>query len=124
MQRSVLIPTGPLPTSQGSSAPPRSTRAGSIHCRSVRAQAPNFVALESGPVRPVVRSATRFARKTADLSRYLVAEWVTVLGAAQIALLLVATIGSAVDVGSLRGAQTLLGPLNILGIGAFGFLGP
>ena len=82
------------------------------------------VAVAQGRTRPAVRSATRFARKTVDLSRYLVAEWVTVLGAAQIALLLVATIGSAVDVGSLRGAQTLLGPLNILGIGAFGFLVP
>ena len=82
------------------------------------------VAVVQAGVRPAVGSALRYARRTADLSRYLVAEWLTVLGAAQVALLLVAGIGSAVDVGALRGAQTLLGPLNILGIGAFGFLVP
>lgn len=82
------------------------------------------VAVAQARVRPAVGAALGYARRTLDLSRYLVAEWLTVLGAAQVALLLVAGIGSALDVGALRGAQTLLGPLNILGIGAFGFLVP
>lgn len=82
------------------------------------------VAMLQGRVRPAPRSSVDYLRRSSDLSRFLVAEWLTVLGAAQLALLLVATLGSALDVGSLRGAQTLLGPLNILGIGAFAFLIP
>jgi O-antigen/teichoic acid export membrane protein len=82
------------------------------------------VAVLQGRVAPAVASAMGYLRSTRYLSQVLVAEYVTVLGAAQIALLLIGTIGSAVDVGSIRGAQTLLGPLNILGIGAFSFLVP
>ncbi len=73
---------------------------------------------------PSVGDGVDFARRNRDLSRYLVAEWLTVLGAAQVALLLVGALGSAADVGSLRAAWTLLGPLTILVVGTFSFLVP
>lgn len=71
---------------------------------------------------PSPLAGLRFARRHARVSRFLVAEWVMVLGAAQLGLLTVAWLGTATDVGSLRGAQSLLGPINVLGIGVFGFL--
>ncbi len=71
---------------------------------------------------PSPTAGLRFARRHLDISRFLVAEWVLVLGAAQVGLLAVAWLGTPADVGSLRGAQTLLGPMNILGLGVFSFL--
>ncbi|MGQ0576680.1 MAG: hypothetical protein ACT4RN_21140 [Pseudonocardia sp.] len=71
---------------------------------------------------PSPAAGLRYARRHATVSRFLVAEWVMVLGAAQVGLLVVAWLGSAADVGALRGAQTVLGPMNILGLGVFGFL--
>jgi O-antigen/teichoic acid export membrane protein len=73
---------------------------------------------------PSVRGAREFARRGRDLSGYLVAEWLTLLGALQIALLVVGGIGSAADVGFLRASQTLLGPLNILVVATFSFWVP
>lgn len=73
-------------------------------------------------VAPAPARGPRFARRHLDVTRFLVAEWLMVLGAAQLGLLVVALLGSTADVGALRGAQTLLGPLNILGLGVFGFL--
>ena len=77
-----------------------------------------------GRVAPRPAAARGFARRTSGVSRYLVAEWLTVLGAAQLALLAVGVLGSPADVGSLRAAQTLLGPLTILVVGTLGFLLP
>lgn len=71
---------------------------------------------------PSVRAGIAFLRRHADISKFLVAEWLMVLGAAQLGLLAVAWLGSPADVGALRGAQTLLGPINVLGLGAFAFL--
>ena len=71
---------------------------------------------------PSLRAGLAFARRHADISRFLVAEWLLVLGAGQLGLLAVAWLGSPADVGSLRGAQTLLGPMNILGLGVFTYL--
>jgi O-antigen/teichoic acid export membrane protein len=71
---------------------------------------------------PSLRRGYEYARRHSDISRFLVLEWVLVLGAAQISLLIVAWLGSPADVGALRGAQTLLGPMNVLGLGAFSFL--
>jgi O-antigen/teichoic acid export membrane protein len=82
------------------------------------------VAVLWGKTRPSVRQGLRYARSTHDMSRYLVAEWLTVLGAAQLALLVISAIGSPADVGSLRAAQTLLGPLTILVVATFGFVVP
>jgi O-antigen/teichoic acid export membrane protein len=71
---------------------------------------------------PSPAAGLTFARRHADISRFLVAEWLLVLGAAQVGLLAVAWLGSPTDVGSLRGSQTLLGPMNILGLGVFSYL--
>jgi O-antigen/teichoic acid export membrane protein len=73
---------------------------------------------------PSLRRSREFVHRSHDLARYLVAEWLTVLGAAQLALLMVGVIGTVADVGSLRAAQTLLGPLTILVVATFGFLVP
>ena len=83
-----------------------------------------MVAVRWGGAWPSVRDAAGFARSTHDVSRYLVAEWLTVLGAAQLALLAISVIGSPADVGSLRAAQTLLGPLTVLVVATFGFVVP
>jgi O-antigen/teichoic acid export membrane protein len=55
-------------------------------------------------------------------SRFFLAEWVMVLGTTQISLLLVAASGSVRDIGALRGAQVLLGPVNLVAGSAFDFL--
>ena len=46
------------------------------------------------------------------------------LGSAQVAFLLVSVLGSVTDLGSLRGTQTLLGPLNIVGFAVLSFAVP
>lgn len=77
-----------------------------------------------GRTSPQLRAGIDYMRRHADLSRFMVAEWITVVGSGQLALLLVAYVGSVTDVGALRGAQTLLGPLNILSIAAMTFVVP
>jgi O-antigen/teichoic acid export membrane protein len=62
---------------------------------------------------PAVRGMRRWVREQLHLSGFLVAEYTVVMGTFQIALLLVGVIGAVADVGSLRGAQVLLGPLNV-----------
>ena len=59
-----------------------------------------------------------------DISRFLLFEWVTVLGSIQVALILVAIFGSVSDVGAIRGAQALLGPLNVIGLSVTAFTIP
>lgn len=82
-----------------------------------------LAAWQGGTLPSVVR-AVGYVAHNRDVSRFLVAEWLTVLGAAQVALLLVGTLGDATDVGALRAAWTLLGPLTILVVGSFAFLVP
>lgn len=65
-----------------------------------------------------------FLRRHRDISGYLTAEWVTVQGSVQVALLLVGVLGEISDVGSLRAALTLLGPPTLLVVVTFGFLIP
>lgn len=71
--------------------------------------------------RPRVTAATRFLLDHRDISAPSVAQAVAILGANQLAFILVATAGGIEVVGALRGAMTLLGPLNIVGfaLGAF-----
>lgn len=83
-----------------------------------------LLAVRQGRVHPSPAGGIGYVRRHADISRFLVAEWVTVVGAGQIALLLVGALGSATDVGALRGAQTILGPLNILSMAAMTFAIP
>lgn len=75
-------------------------------------------------VRPRPGQTWRWLRKHHDLTRYLLAEFVTVTGAQQVALLLIASIGSLSVIGALRGAQVLLGPTTILAVGMYTFALP
>ncbi len=73
---------------------------------------------------PSVRSAPGWVREHLHLSRFFVAEYLTVLGGFQVALLVVAGIAGVAAVGAIRGAMVVLGPLNILMFGAFAFSVP
>jgi O-antigen/teichoic acid export membrane protein len=70
---------------------------------------------------PAVGSAARWIWEQIHLSRFFVAEYLTVLGSLQVALLLVGAIAGVDAVGAIRGATVVLGPLNILMFGAFAF---
>ncbi|WP_168583014.1 MATE family efflux transporter [Gephyromycinifex aptenodytis] len=73
---------------------------------------------------PRMRGAMVWVREQRELNGYLMAEYLLGLGAAQFGILLVAPLASEADVGALRAAQTVLGPLNILGTAAFAFAIP
>lgn len=73
---------------------------------------------------PRMRGAVVWVREQRELNGYLLAEYLLGLGAAQFGILLVAPLASEADVGALRAAQTVLGPLNILGTAAFAFAIP
>ena len=62
---------------------------------------------------PAVRGTRRWVGQQLDLSGFFVAEFTAATGSFQAAFLLVGAIGEVADVGSLRGAQVLLGPLNV-----------
>ncbi len=73
---------------------------------------------------PRVTGAASWTLRQRRLTGYLLAEYVLGQGLAQVGILLVAFMGSAVGVGALRAAQVLLGPLGILGTAAFMFAVP
>lgn len=75
-------------------------------------------------VRPSIREAFVWFRSQRHLIRYLFPEYVLGLGAAQVGLVLVGVVATADDVGSLRAAQVLLGPLGIVATAAFQFAVP
>lgn len=64
---------------------------------------------------PSLRAAVPFVRDNRDISVPSVGGAFAILGATQVAFVLISAVGSVADVGGLRAAQTLLGPLNILG---------
>lgn len=68
--------------------------------------------------------ALRWLRDQSDLWAYLLGEYVIGLGAAQLAILLAGALTTATEVGFLRGAQVILGPLGILATAAFQFAIP
>jgi O-antigen/teichoic acid export membrane protein len=68
--------------------------------------------------------ARSWLRTHYDLTKYLVLEYVTLQGGHQIAMLVIATVGTLSAVGALRGAQTLLGPTTILAVGMYTFALP
>jgi hypothetical protein len=68
--------------------------------------------------------AWSWVRRHHDLTRYLLAEYVTVQGAQQGALLVIAGISSLAVIGALRGAQVILGPTTILAVGMHAFALP
>jgi hypothetical protein len=71
------------------------------------------------PVRGV-----RWLAKQADLSRFYLPEFLIVVGSFQVTLLVVGAVGRLEDVGSLRAALVLLGPLGIVGYSAMAFAIP
>lgn len=73
---------------------------------------------------PRVMEWLAWLREIRDLVRYLLAEYILGLGASQVAVLLVGVIAAPQAVGAIRAAQTLLGPLNILGGACFNFTVP
>ena len=74
--------------------------------------------------RPRLRGAKAWALAQRRLSKYLLAEYTFGLGAAQIGSMLVPVLGTTRDAGAIRGAQTLLGPLNVLGTATLAFAVP
>jgi O-antigen/teichoic acid export membrane protein len=62
---------------------------------------------------PSARGTRRWVGEQLHLSGFFVAEYTAATGSFQAAFLLVGAIGEVADVGSLRGAQVLLGPLNV-----------
>lgn len=73
---------------------------------------------------PRLRSALPWMWGQRDLLRYYLASFLSVLGANQVAILLIAAVGSKVIVGSLRAAQVVLGPLNLIGYALSAFATP
>lgn len=75
-------------------------------------------------VRPRPSQAVSWLRTHRDLTQYLLLEYVTLQGGQQLAMLMIASIGSLSAVGALRGAQVLLGPTTILAVGMYSFALP
>ena len=73
---------------------------------------------------PTFRGLKRAIATNWDLSSTLMLQWITVTGVAQATIILLAFVGSPETVGALRGAQTLLGPLSIVGLAASAFSTP
>jgi O-antigen/teichoic acid export membrane protein len=73
---------------------------------------------------PNLASAWGWLREHAKLSGFLLGEYITALGAVNLATLLLGVISSTAQIGAFRGANTLLGPLNIMMFGAYGFAVP
>jgi hypothetical protein len=82
------------------------------------------VAVRRGRAAPSLVAGLAFVHRHRDISGYLSAEWITVQGAVQVAVLMVGTLGDVSDVGSLRAALTLLGPPTLLVVVTFGFVIP
>ena len=74
--------------------------------------------------RPTMSGIPAWLREHQETSKYLLAQWVAVLGATQVAFVALAAIGTVEAVGALRAALTLLGPLNIIGMAATSFAVP
>jgi O-antigen/teichoic acid export membrane protein len=73
---------------------------------------------------PRVRHAMSWVWGHRDLSRYLFLEIAAAYGSVQIAILMVTAANGPSAAGAFRGAQTLLGPVNVLGMAGMTFLVP
>lgn len=73
---------------------------------------------------PTFRTAPAWFRGHREVSLPSLANALAILGTTQIAFVLIAALGAVEDVGALRAAQTLLGPLNIVGFAASSFAVP
>ena len=75
-------------------------------------------------VRPRFHEVAWWVRSQLDITGYLLFEYLLGAASAQGSILLVGAVGSLTDVGSLRAAQTLLGPLGIVASATMTFLLP
>lgn len=66
---------------------------------------------------PAPSRAGEWVREHRDINGYLAAEFITIQGALNAALLMIAAIGGVTLNGALRGVQSLLGPTTIFAIG-------
>ncbi len=73
---------------------------------------------------PRVLASAGWMRDQRDLLKYYFASFITIMGANQLTLLLIAALGTAADVGALRAAQVVLGPLNLVGYALSAFAIP
>ncbi len=74
--------------------------------------------------RPAFKNVAWWIRSQIDVTGYLLMEYVIGAASAQGSILLVGAVASLQDVGSLRAAQTLLGPLGIVSAAIMTFLLP
>jgi O-antigen/teichoic acid export membrane protein len=88
------------------------------------AAAAAVMGLRQSGVRPRPREARSWLSRHRGLTGYLLAEFVTVQGGQQAALLIIASVGSLEAIGALRGSQVLLGPATILAVGMYTFALP
>lgn len=73
---------------------------------------------------PRIGATLDWFRDKRDLVKYLLGMYVLGLGAAQLGQLLIPVLGTPRDSGSIRAADTLRGPLNVLGQAALAFAVP
>ncbi len=73
---------------------------------------------------PLIRSSLGWLSRQRDLLGYYLAGFLSVMGANQLTMLLIAGIGEPADVGALRAAQVVLGPLNLIGYSLSAFALP
>ena len=90
----------------------------------VSAGAAAVLSIVQAGVLPAPRSTPRWLKEHRDLTGYLFASFATAQGVAQGATLLIGAIASVQTVGSLGGAQRLLGPTTILATATFSFAVP
>lgn len=77
-----------------------------------------------GGAAPRIRSTWTWLKAHWDITRYVILGSLLLQGAYQGALMLVGVFGTLTDVGSLRGAQVILGPVSLLAAAAFSFAVP
>lgn len=73
---------------------------------------------------PHLGSSLRWLARQRDLLGYYAASFFSVMGASQLTMLLIGTLGEPADVGALRAAAVVLGPLNLLGYSLSAFAVP
>ena len=71
-----------------------------------------------------IRNSIPWVVAQRDLLKYYLASFIAIMGANQITLLLIAGLGTPADVGAIRAAQVVLGPLNLLGFALQAFAIP
>lgn len=88
------------------------------------AAAAAVLGLRQSGVVPRPGAAVSWLRAHRTLTAYLLAEFVTLQGGQQAAMLIISSVGSLEAIGALRGAQVILGPTTILAVGMYSFALP